>query len=84
MVLTGKHSNIDEAYERSIDLHAVPEDGRDVNIGCGCYIGSGSIIIGPVKIGDFSAIRAGSVVTKNIPKKTFFAGNPARMIRQFK
>ena len=84
MVLTGKHLNIDEACEKSIDLHAVPENGRDVNIGCGCYIGSGAIIIGPVQIGDFSVIGAGSVVTKNIPKKTFYAGNPARMIRQFK
>ena len=84
MVLTGKHLNIDEAVEDSLALHAVPENGRDVNIGCGCYIGSGAIIIGPVEIGDFSVIGAGSVVTNNIPKKTFYAGNPARMIRQFK
>jgi acetyltransferase-like isoleucine patch superfamily enzyme len=68
MILTGKHLNIDEACERSIDLHSVPESGRDVNIGRGCYIGSGAIIIGPVQIGDFSVIGAGSVVTKNIPE----------------
>ena len=84
MVLTGKHLNIDEAGENSLDLHSVLENGRDVNIGSGCYIGSGAIIIGPVQIGDFSVIGAGSVVTKNVPKKTFYAGNPARMIKQFK
>jgi acetyltransferase-like isoleucine patch superfamily enzyme len=84
MILTGKHLNIEEASESSLDLHAVPENGRDVIIGCGCYIGSGAIIIGPVQIGDFSVIGAGSIVTKNVPHKTFYAGNPARMIRKFK
>ena len=82
MVLTGKHLNIQEAANKALSLHDVPENGRDVNIGFGCYIGSGAIIIGPVQIGDFSVIGAGSVVMKNVPKKTFYAGNPARMIRK--
>lgn len=82
MVLTGKHLNHQEACALSKPLHDVPESGRDILIGEGCYIGSGAIIIGPVEIGDFAVIGAGSVVTKNVPSFSFVAGNPARLIRQ--
>lgn len=82
MVLTGKHLNHQESRELSKPLHYVPECGRDILIGEGCYIGSGAIIIGPVEIGDFAVIGAGSVITKNVPSFSFFAGNPARLIRK--
>jgi acetyltransferase-like isoleucine patch superfamily enzyme len=82
MVLTGKHLNHQEAIALSKPLHDVPESGRDILIGEGCYIGSGAIIIGPVEIGDFAVIGAGAVVTRNVPSRSFAAGNPARLIRQ--
>ena len=53
MVLTGKHLNYHESHEKSVNLHEVPGSGRDVKIGCGCYVGSGAIIIGPVEVGDY-------------------------------
>jgi maltose O-acetyltransferase len=81
-VLTGKHLSIEEANSNGVELHYVPVEGRDIEIGSGCYIGSGAIIIGPVTIGNFSVIGAGSVVTKNIPAYTFAAGIPARVIRE--
>lgn len=80
-VLTGKHMNIEEANSHGVELHHVPEEGRDIAIGSGCYIGSGAIIVGPVTIGDFAVIGAGSVVTKDIPAGVFAAGVPAKVIR---
>ena len=82
-VLTGKHMSIEEAHKYRVELHHVPNDGRDIVIGSGCYIGSGAIIIGPVEIGDYAVIGAGSVVTKTIPPLTFAAGCPAKVLRHF-
>jgi acetyltransferase-like isoleucine patch superfamily enzyme len=81
MVLTGKHATIFDVDNLS-DLHQVPDKGRDIIIGNNCYIGSGAIIIGPLEISDYSVIGAGSVVTKDVPEKSFFAGNPAKLIRK--
>ena len=80
-VLTGKHMNIEEASLAKVELHHVPLSGRDIRIGSGCYIGTGAIIAGPVAIGDYAVVGAGSVVTKDIPPRTFAAGVPARVIR---
>lgn len=80
-VLTGKHINVEEASRQHSTLHQVPETGRDIRIGTGCKIGTLAIIIGPVEIGDFVVIGAGSVVTKNVPPYSFVAGVPARVIR---
>ena len=80
-VLTGKHMNIEESKRFSQELHSVVKNGRDILIGSGCYIGSGAIIIGPVTIGDYSVIGAGSVVTKDVPALSFVAGNPAKVVR---
>lgn len=82
-VLTGKHFNVEEASSKGEELHHVPLSGRDIAIGSGCYIGSGSIIVGPVEIGDFAVVGAGSVVTKSIPAGAFAAGVPASVIRTF-
>jgi acetyltransferase-like isoleucine patch superfamily enzyme len=81
-VLTGKHMGIAEAAAAGVPLHHVPESGRDIEIGAGCYIGTGAIIIGPVKIGDGAMIGAGAVVTHDIPPLAFAAGVPARVIHQ--
>lgn len=81
MILTGKHISISEAGSIS-ELHAVPESGRDIKIGTGCYIGSGAIIIGPVNIDDYAVICAGAVVTKDVPTRSMVAGVPAKEIKK--
>ena len=58
------------------------EGGREVPeqtvIGNNVWIGTGSIILFGVKIGDDAIISAGSVVAKDVPGSAFFGGNPAR------
>lgn len=43
----------------------------------GASIGANSTILPGIKIGEFSMIGAGSVVTKPIPKNALVSGNPA-------
>lgn len=80
-LLTGKHLNIKESEEQNLPLHFLPENGRDIVIGSGCYVGAGAIIIGPVTIGNYVVIAAGSVVTKSCPDRVLIAGCPAKIIR---
>ena len=44
------------------------------------YIGSGSHIMPGVTIGEGSLIAAGSIVTKSVPAREVWGGNPARFI----
>ena len=52
-----------------------------VKIGSRVWIGSNSTILPGITIGDNAIIGAGSIVTKDVPKNTIVAGNPARVIR---
>jgi bifunctional UDP-N-acetylglucosamine pyrophosphorylase/glucosamine-1-phosphate N-acetyltransferase len=60
-------------------------DGERKNpteIGEGAFIGSDTMLVAPVKLGDGARTGAGSVVTKDIPPKTLAVGAPARAIRK--
>lgn len=46
----------------------------------GAFIGAHSIILKGTRIGKYSVVGAGSVVTKNIPDYEIWAGNPAKKI----
>jgi acetyltransferase-like isoleucine patch superfamily enzyme len=46
------------------------------------WIGGNSIVLKGVHIGKGGVVGAGSVVTKNIPELTIFAGNPAKFIKK--
>ena len=82
-LLTGMHTNIADSKILGVELHHVPDCGRDIIIEEGVYIGSGAIIIGPVVIGAFSTVAAGAVVTKSVAPKTMVGGVPARVLRTF-
>ncbi|HWQ84008.1 MAG TPA: DapH/DapD/GlmU-related protein, partial [Anaerolineales bacterium] len=48
----------------------------------GAFIGSDTMLVAPVKIGEGARTGAGSVVTKDIPPYTLAVGVPARSIRK--
>jgi bifunctional UDP-N-acetylglucosamine pyrophosphorylase/glucosamine-1-phosphate N-acetyltransferase len=60
-------------------------DGKSkhpTEIGEDVFIGSDSMLVAPLKIGNRSRTGAGAVVTKNVPDDTLVVGMPARAIRK--
>jgi bifunctional UDP-N-acetylglucosamine pyrophosphorylase/glucosamine-1-phosphate N-acetyltransferase len=51
-------------------------------IGADVFLGSDTMLVAPVKLGEGSRTGAGSVVTKNVPPHTLVVGVPARAIRK--
>ena len=47
--------------------------------GAGARVGSGSVILAGVSIGEHALVGAGSVVTRDIPARAVAFGNPARV-----
>lgn len=68
-------------------LHGVTLGGSGVHKGqrhpkvrTGVLIGAGAQILGPIEIGAFSKIAAGSLVTKSVPPRSTAVGVPAKII----
>jgi bifunctional UDP-N-acetylglucosamine pyrophosphorylase/glucosamine-1-phosphate N-acetyltransferase len=62
-------------------------DGKEkhhTNIESKAFIGSDTMLVAPVSLGEGSATGAGSIVTKDIPSNTLAVGMPARAIRKLK
>jgi len=57
------------------------ENNQFVLMGSDVWVGTGSLILDGVQIGDGSVIAAGSVVTQSVPPFTVVAGVPARPLR---
>lgn len=60
-------------------------DGKNkhhTEIGAGAFIGSDSMLIAPLKIGEGARTGAGSVVTKDVPANSLAVGVPARVIQK--
>jgi bifunctional UDP-N-acetylglucosamine pyrophosphorylase/glucosamine-1-phosphate N-acetyltransferase len=53
-------------------------------IGAGAFIGSDTMLVAPVKVGEGAHTGAGAVVTKDVPPDTLAVGMPARAIRKLK
>lgn len=58
------------------------EFAKPIDIGSDVWVGGGAIICPGVRIGSKTVIGAGSVVTRDVPKGVFAAGNPCRVIRE--
>ena len=57
------------------------EFGKPIDIGSDVWVGGCAIILAGVTIGSRAVIGAGSVVTRDVPKGVFAAGNPCRVVR---
>jgi maltose O-acetyltransferase len=91
-IVIGRHTMIGPGVQIYTAHHprlTVPDESevhygiecRHVNIGHGCWIGGGAILLPGVEIGDGTTIGAGSIVTKNIPARCIAVGNPCRVIK---
>jgi sugar O-acyltransferase (sialic acid O-acetyltransferase NeuD family) len=61
--------------------HAVSVSGCCV-IEDGCFIGTNATILPRVRIGKWSTVGAGTVVTKDVPAYSVIVGNPGKVIRK--
>jgi acetyltransferase-like isoleucine patch superfamily enzyme len=79
-LITGVH---DHRLTREDRLRAVPTKGHDIVIGCGVWLCSCSVILGPCVIEDDAVIAAGAVVVggTHVGRGEMWGGVPARFIR---
>lgn len=61
-----------------------PENFLSTLIERGSSIGANATILPGLKIGQYSLVGAGAVVTKDVPAFSIVAGNPAKVIGQVK
>jgi bifunctional UDP-N-acetylglucosamine pyrophosphorylase/glucosamine-1-phosphate N-acetyltransferase len=58
------------------------ERKHPTEIGEDAFIGSDTMLVAPVTLGDGARTGAGAIVTKNVPQDTLVVGMPARAIRK--
>ncbi len=73
---------IDNNHGRSLELpvREQPNTVARINVGTGCWLGAGVLVLSGVAIGESSIIGAGAVVTRDLPPRTKSVGIPARVI----
>lgn len=74
-----------DRYPRAITHEGVQKGEEDWNkagviVGSGVSIGASSVCVGPIRIGDWALIGAGSVVTRDVQSFALVVGNPGRRI----
>ena len=78
-ILAGSHDmHLQGFLRRDAEL----EEGCDITVGNGVWLGSSCVLLGPCEIGDNAVIAAGAVVTPGtrVPANTVYGGIPARQI----
>ena len=66
------------------DLNTYSEEiGKGITIENNVWIGANAIVLDGVKIGEYSVVGAGAVVTKDVPSYSMVAGVPAKIIKKY-
>jgi acetyltransferase-like isoleucine patch superfamily enzyme len=78
-IITGTHDYSLLGKDR---MESIPQEGQDIIIGNGVWIGSNATILGPCVIGDNAVVASGAVVTNDVAPYDIVAGVPARRIGQ--
>lgn len=87
-VMIGGNCKIWDTDFHSLDLNERMDkfdthvNSAPIQIKKGAFIGANSLILKGVTIGEKSIVGAGSVVTKSIPPREVWAGNPAKFIKK--
>ncbi len=84
-IVTPIHPMVPEERVALLDPDGQPKRlcyARPVHIGNDCWLGANVVVCPGVTIGDGCVIGAGAVVTRDIPPRSFAAGNPCRVIRE--
>jgi bifunctional UDP-N-acetylglucosamine pyrophosphorylase/glucosamine-1-phosphate N-acetyltransferase len=76
----GAHTNIGAG---TITANYDGEKKNETVIGQDVFIGSDTMLVAPLRIGDGARTGAGAIVTKDVPDDTLVVGMPARAIRKF-
>lgn len=74
-----------DTYPRAVNPDGTLKSAQDwepvgVDIATGASIGARAVCVAPVRIGAWSTVAAGSVVTRDVPDFALVAGVPARRI----
>ncbi len=77
-LLTGTHDYTRTNYYRQA---GVPQQGRDIIIGEGVWLGSNVTVLGPCTIGAHAVVAAGAVVTGEVEAAAIYAGVPAHRVK---
>ena len=75
----GAHTNIGAG---TITANYDGEKKHATTIGEDVFIGSDTMLIAPLTLGDGARTGAGAIVTKNVPEDTLVVGMPARAIKK--
>ena len=82
ILLSNSFLGHDSTMKRFSHITANSVIGGNVTLGYGSHVGTNATIREDVIIGDFSIVGSGAVVLSDVPSKSIYVGNPAKLLRK--